>query len=698
MFREMPTSSRKRTGRRPAPVIFPGASSRRLLLAGLLGVALAAAPALGAPADQGADFTEFSLEDLLNIEIVSVSKRPVAASDAAAAVFVITAEDIRRSGATAIPDLLRMVPGIQVGRIDAHKWAVSARGLNARYANKLQVLIDGRSVYSPLFSGVYWDAQGVLLEDIERIEVIRGPGATLWGANAVNGVINIITKSAEQTRGLMMVAGAGTEERGFGHLRYGASLSDQADYRVSLGYSDHDRSVTVTGDDVHDWWDDYHVGARLDWRPGSHDHLTAYGEILRSNLATSYFLPSLEAPYLGVLQDETEVSGQNAHLRWSRTLSPTSSFTAGVYYLNEDRRDPTLHDHRQTLDLDLQHAFAAGSRHRLIWGLGYRRTEDDLRGDFPISLTPSSRQDDLLHAFVQDEITLARDRLRLTVGSKFERNDYTGAEIQPNARLLWRPAERHTIWWAVSRAVRTPSRINSDVHLAMAVVGPGTPGNPGPWPLVMVLEGNPDFRSEVLLAFESGYRVRLADPLSLDLAGYVHDYDDLRGTEAGGLVIVPDGAPPHAYLPLRYTNIAGGRSGGMELAADWRPAADLRCRLAYTWFATDADLAPDEGTSTLQYVSTPAHQVSLRPSVNLGDRLELDLWLRYVDALEDLGVEAYANLDLRVGWRPAGPFELSIVGQNLLHAEVQEFISNDSGSSFQATVQRGFYGKATWWF
>jgi len=578
------------------------------------------------------DLTELSLEELMNIEITSVSKKPEKLADAAAAIFVITQEDIRRSGVTCIPEALRMVPGINVARIDSNKWAITSRGFNGRFAYKLLVLIDGRSVYAPSFSGVYWEVQDTLMEDVDRIEVIRGPGATLWGANAVNGVINIITKSAADTQGGLVTMGAGTEESGFGGVRYGTVMGESTYARFYAKGFKRDEFVHTTGDDAGDDWDMLRGGFRLDSLLYDRDPVTVQGDVYQGNINQTLNLATLSAPYSQIFEDEGEVEGWNLLTRWQHTLSPTSDFTLQVYYDRIDREDAVFDEIRDTFDIDLQHQFAAGERHEIIWGLGYRYTHDDITS----ILDPESRSDELFSVFVQDKITLMEDCLWLTIGSKFEHNDYTGYEVQPNARLFWAPHTDHKLWASVGRAVRTPSRAENGANL-LNDMGLRTftreitlpDGTTIPMeiiaPVAITVKGNRDYESEELLAYELGYRFVPANTLSLDMAVFYNDYDNLRSFEEDEYV-PQDG---YAEQPLRFDNKLKGSTYGLELAAAWQAADWWQWDMAYSYFWIDIDTRSEDQEG--QNNDGPQHQVSLRSAVNLSKDLHLDLWLRYVD-------------------------------------------------------------------
>jgi iron complex outermembrane receptor protein len=530
-----------------------------------------------------ADLTQLSLEDLMDIEITSVAKKAQKLSEAPAAVFVITNDDLRRSGVTSIPEALRMVPGLQVARIDANKWAITPRGFNGRFSNKLLVMMDGRSVYTPLFSGVYWDMKDTLLEDVDRIEVIRGPGAALWGANAVNGVINIITKRSEDTQGGLVVAGAGTEERGFGAVRYGGKLGQDNYCRVYAKYLNRDSGVFPSGEDGADEWDVLRAGFRMDWQGSGPDALTLQGDIYDGGAGVMAVTKSFD-PHAPPTFDEDEgISGANLLGRWKHTVSDTSEIALQVYYDRTERNGIILDQIHDTFDLDLQQQFALGKRQEIVWGLGYRFVSDNIDNTFYGSWDPDSRDDDLYSGFVQDDITLIKDRLRLTLGSKFEHNDYTGSEIQPNGRLMWTLQEGHSIWAAVSRAVRTPSRTEEDGRLNTTVLPPGSllPLFPGYG--VVSLFGDGNYESEELLAYELGYRVLPTDQFSVDIAAFYNDYSNLRTLEPGNPSLEVSPSPTHLVFPFTADNKMDGETYGVEVAADWRASDWWRIHASYTY-------------------------------------------------------------------------------------------------------------------
>lgn len=638
------------------------------------------------------ELSKLDFEELMNIEITSVSKKAQKVSEAAAAIFVITNEDIQRSGVTSIPEALRMVPGLEVARIDASTWAITCRGFNGRFANKLLVLMDGRSIYTPLFSGVFWDVQDTLLEDLDRIEVIRGPGATLWGANAVNGVINIITKQAKDTQGGLVTAGVGTEERGLGSVRYGGKLNDDTYYRVYAKYFDRDSAVDVSGHDGADEWHVLRGGFRMDWEPANSNSLTLQGDIYDGDAGQRLSVTSLTAPYTRTFDEDTEITGAYLLSRWKRTISDNSDIMLQLYYDRTERNTAVMDESRDTFDIEFQHQFSLSERQEFIWGLGYRFTSDDIDNTFSLSFYPDNRDDNLFSAFLQDEIMLIEDRLHLTLGSKFEHNDYTGFEIQPSVRLIWTPYRQHSVWTAVSRAVRTPSRAEEDVRINQKVF----PGSP---PRVVSLFGNHDFDSEELIAYELGYRVQLMDRLSLDIAAFYNDYDDLRTEEPGEPFPETSPSPPHLVIPYTAGNKMKGETYGIELAADWRVLDWWRLQAAYTYLQMQLHL--DGDSRDMRSVSaegeSPHNQVSLRSSMDLTRDLDFDLWLRYVDNLPSQDVGSYITLDARLGWKLYKDIELSVVGQNLLDSHRLEF-EPEILDTYPTEVERSVYGKITWRF
>jgi iron complex outermembrane receptor protein len=633
-----------------------------------------------------------SLENLLGIEVSTVSKKSEPLSDAAAAIHVITREDIRRSGSRSLPELLRLVPGMQVARIDAHTWAVSARGFNGLFANKLLVLIDGRSVYTPLFSGVYWDVQNPPLEDIERIEVIRGPGAAIWGANAVNGVINVITRRAEQTQGVLLRAGSGNIDLARGTVRYGGRFGERGHFRIYGSYADRDNFRNDRGDETNDGWDNVQGGFRMDWSASPRDQLTLQGDVYQSESTQSLYFVSLAQTHPNGLRAGVDAFGGNLLARWRHDMRSGASLTVQSYYDRTERKDAFLDESRDTWDLDVTHRFAPTAHQELVWGLGYRITADRTSPGLSSVMVPAQRNRQLFSLFIQDDVALCDDRLHLIFGSKLEHNDYTGWEMQPSARLRWTLSPRHTLWAAVSRAVRSPSRSEHDMQ---AVSGVSTGGVP-PVTTVRMVMGDEDFRSEKLLACELGYRTQLHPRVALDIALFYNDYRRLRTLTAGEPI--PAG-PDTVILPLEFGNRMKGETYGLEALVNLRLRDDWRLTFGYSWLRvalhTTANVV--EASGELTEGNDPEHRFSVCSYMDLPKGWSFDTSLFYCDSLHDGALPAYWRLDVRLGWRPCRAMEVSLKAENLLDGEHPEF-EETIFHTRPTQVPRSILGEITWRF
>ncbi|HTV41742.1 MAG TPA: TonB-dependent receptor [Candidatus Sulfotelmatobacter sp.] len=623
---------------------------------------------------------DMDISNLVNIKVSIVSPNaPETIPQTPAAVSVVTAQDIARSGAQNYPQALRLVPGMNVAQVDANQWAVSSRGFNDVFANKLLAMQDGRSIYTPLFSGVFWDVQGTLMEDIDHIEVVRGPGATIWGANAMNGVINIITKSAADTQGLLVDGGGGAEERGFAGARYGGAINSNAFYRVYATYENHGPTVLSDGSDANNSWQLARTGFRTDWDPTDQNSFTFQGDGYAGWINQVFDEFDLASPtFTSTNAEVMKVSGANTLGRWTHTFSDTSNFKLQMYYDYTARFAENLFDEqRHTFDLDFKHQFALGTRNNVDWGLGYRITADH-EGDNPnISFYTDSEAINLYSAFVQDELTIVPDCVSLTVGSKFEQNDYTGFDVQPSARLLWTPTEHQTVWASVSRSVRTPSRAEESVILTQPVeVAPGAY-----YPAVIL--GTNTFKNENMIAYETGYRAQPIKNLSFDVAAYWNHYNDLRSE-----VEIPPTAPIPPALPEFYlaNNIHGNAYGG-EISATWRVLDWWRLQPSYSYtksilHANTVDGYTDAYTVGLDEGASPENQFMIRSSMDLPHDITFDTGLRYVDKLEfpqagaasTISVPDYFELDARLAWRINKNWEVAVIGQNLLHDRHTEFL------------------------
>lgn len=628
---------------------------------------------------------EIDIEDLMKVQVTSPARKEQALFDVPAAIFVIFGDDLKRTGVTSLPEALRRVPGMNVARSRSGSWAVGARGFTESSSNKLLVLMDGRSVYSPLQSGVFWDVADTFLEDVDRIEAIRGPGGSLWGSNAVNGVVNIMTKSAEDTQGVVVTGGGGTEERAFGGFRYGFKTDDDIFVRAYAKYFARDDAADGVDpdEDAHDGWHMGRAGFRADWKSAAGDRFTAMGDGYGGQVKERINNPSLTAPAGFVTMNErVQLAGGNVLFRWVRELGPDSNWTLQAYY-DLAQRDATLfEDQLHTLDLDFQHRFRWSAIHDINWGLGYRLYRSDFSGDFVINVDPERRTDDLISAFVQDEIALVDERLRLTVGSKFEHNDYSGFEYQPTARLAWKAGDKDTLWAAVSRAVRTPSIIDADIEVNALVI----PGSP---PTITSIKGDSSFKAEELLAYELGYRMWPVEIFSADLAAFYNRYERLRSIEGPGAPFLRnDPQPQHLVIPFTLANDLDGHCWGAEGAANFQPSSWCLLKASYAYFRMHLSDDASEGRD-------PRHAAWIRARLDFAPEWNLDAMGRYVSRLKAFDIDGYIECDVRIAWKdPARNLEIAIVGQNLLHDSHPEFNAKASRSE----IERGAYLSILWGF
>ena len=652
-----------------------------------LGVILLAQPSAALTT---VDYFELSLEQLLEVKVHSASKKEEPVANAAAAVYVVTNEDIIRSGVTTIPDAMRMVPGIQVARIDTNSWAISIRGFNSGLANKLLVLIDGRTIYNPVFGGVLWEAHNLMLEDVERIEVVRGPGGALWGANAVNGVINIVTKHTNDTLGNLTSAAYGNEEQGTLSSRQGGTFGDNGAYRVYAKVFKQDSSrkpLTASSggkQDTYDEWDGFRTGFRADWA----DQFTLEGDAYRTD--TEQLRPhySLVAPYAPIKQQLIRYEGVNLLGRWIDKHQDGSQLSIQTY-VDWTRRDEPFNfiDDRFTYDLDTQYNFAPLGAHDMIAGAGFRYLADDEQGDENTSFSPQKRKNSLYSAFLQDKITLAPEAWFLILGAKFEHNEFSGFEFQPNARLQWHPNQEQTLWASVSRAVRTPTPIEEDVTSTVVVI-------PN---IRAAIVPNDDFKSEELTAFELGYRHQLTAHLSLDLAAFYNDYQHLATStaEAKNVTLVNNGIdPPHFLIPFQFTNDMTGTSEGFEAAISWTIHPDLKLSANYSYLHISLE-ALDPTQESAEKLS-PEHQAGLKVFWNISNNWTLDTTTTYVDDLPASEVDSYVRLDINLGTQISKALRFNVVGQNLIESAHREF--GDINDINAAEIERSLFAKLTWQF
>lgn len=602
---------------------------------------------------------KLSMEELLNMEVTSVSKHPERLAEVASAIQVITSEDIRYSGATNVPEALRLAANLQVAQVNSSQWAISARGFNNVLANKLLVLIDGRTVYTPMYAGVYWDVQNVLLEDVDRIEVISGPGGTLWGANAVNGVINIITKKTNVTQGTYTEAGAGNQLLGMGSIRHGGKIAKNISYRAyAMGFK---RGSTVLATDeskANDSWTMGQGGFQMNWTPSEKNDVT-----LQSNVYDGRPDPDGNNPVIA--------RGSNVITRWTHTTSEKSDFQLQLYY------DQTWRDFRNgfterltTFDFDGQHRFKLGNRNEIIWGLGARSMDHDVQNLELFGFNPAHKNLHIYNVFVQDEIVVIPERFRLVLGSKFEHNVYTGWQLQPNARLVWSPSSRNMLWTAVSRSVRTPSRLEREFSISLA---PGIP----------LLVGNPDFTNEELLAYELGWRFQPDEKLSFSLSSFYNIYSNIRSAEPG---------PPPFGIPIMIANGVEGNTYGIELSGNYRINDSWRVRGGYTFLEKELKVKPssNDANGGTAESNDPQHQILVQAMTDISRRIELSVVSRYTSALPKPVVAEYVALDLKIAWRITNFLELNVIGQNLLSDYHAEFVPS---SPAPREIPRSIFGK-----
>jgi iron complex outermembrane receptor protein len=628
-----------------------------------IGLALAFAVAVAPPAhgQQQASaeqsFGRLSIEELTRIDVTSVSKRAEPVNEAAAAIQVITQDDLRRAGVVYLAEAFRLADGMFVGRFDGRTWVVQARGLAINGANKMHVLLDGRSIYSPFYSGVFWDVQDYPIADIERIEIIRGPGASLWGANAVNGVINIITRRASaETVGARASVGAGTEDRFIGVVRQGGTIGSRGHYRAYGKFTYRDAQLLNTGESAEDPLRRGQAGFRADWDRTSREQFTLQGDVYIGRL--------------GLLNSaDTPVSGGNLLARWTRTTVSGSQWQVQAYYDRVARTVPDqFGEKRNTFDIEIQHESLLGTRHHLMWGGGYRVSSDSTAVTRALYFDPQRRTTALQGVFVQDEVTL-HPRLRATVGTKLEHNDFTGVEVQPTGRLRFTPHANGTLWGAVSRAVRMPTRFDTDIRF----IGEG----PG-----LLAVGNREFESETVVAYEGGYRTTIGSRLSFDVSVFRNAYDDLRSQELG--------VSPIALISLG--NTIKGHVAGLEAGVTVQAAPGVQLHGSYTRLSRELvrkagsqDISGGEGND-------PKHMATLQVFTTPSAALSANLLLRYISELPNPRTPAYAEADAVLLWTLTPRVDLSLVGQNLLHAHHPEFPV--PGPVFE-TLQRNVYARVT---
>jgi iron complex outermembrane recepter protein len=633
------------------------------------------------------ELRELSLSELGAVVVTSITKEPEELWKTPAAVAVITAEDIRRLGATSLPDVLRSAPGVEVARADSSHWSIGIRGFGEQFSKSLLVLIDGRAIYNPLFAGTYWPAYDVMLEDIERIEIIRGAGGTIWGGNAVTGVINVITKGATATKGALASVTSGTVDDGIAAFRYGGG-GDGLDYRVwargSLrGPQFHEDGVPY--DD--DWWMTQ-SGFRVE-RRGSTGLFTLMGDASTGGHGQRVVIASYAPAGQRVVDDPVDTSGATLQARWAQRAGNTD-VQVNTYYEHTDWRAPHFEEARHTFDVDYVQSGTVLPRQHLAWGGGARWSAGTFTQTVPtLTFDPSAQTHRLVSAFVRDEVELVTNRLYVHAGSQFEHNSYTGLELQPTARLLWRATPRHTAWLGAARAVRTPSRIERDVEAtSFATLVP--------LPIFLRVQGSDAFEAERTVALSAGYRTLLGARLLVDITAYHNSHDGLASYASLAPIIETTPSPTRAIGRLPTINGVDGESGGFEVVPEWRPFRRWEMSGSYAYRHFDLRARPENAdpNAVNRYEgSTPHHQVGVRSRLDLPLAFELDAFYRFVGALRFRRVDSYHSVDVRLGWRPAPRFDLSVTGHNLLEPHHFE-ISGATG--FSVGVARSVSVKLTW--
>jgi iron complex outermembrane receptor protein len=636
---------------------------------------------------------QLTLEQLGNVEVTTVSKEPEQVWKTAAAVYVITNEEIQDSGATTIPDALRLAPGVEVAQIDSHQWSVGIRGFGSNLTRDILVLIDGRTVYTTLLAGTYWEVQNVMLQDVDRIEVIRGPGGTIWGPNAVNGVINIITKKSKDTHGALVNAGGGNADQGFLNARYGGGNGTTFDYRVFVLGFDRGPQFHTDGQDF-DAWRTVQGGFRTDWTKSDRDTFTLQGDIYDEGAGQSVVSTSYTQPYSQTINKTALLSGEDILGRWERVLSEGEDIQLQAYYSGTSREQANFDDYENTFDVDFLDRFRLPARQQISWGGGIRFShEDNPAVASGLTFTPQKRTDNLLTGFFQDEIGLVENRLTLSLGTKLIHTNFTGLQWQPSVRLLWTPTKKQTLWAAFTHAVRTPSDAEENFSLS-GFIGIG----PGGLPFFARFNPNPHFRPEELNGYELGYRRLLARTFYLDIAAFFNHYGDLFSEDVTGAPFLENNPPPtHILLPAQFGNGLVGSTKGVEIAPEWHPVSFWRLLATYSFLQMDLRRGTnslDIGTAPIVAGSSQRHQATLQSELDFAKHFSFDLTNRYVSALPALKVHPYITADARLAWQVSHQFQLSVVGQNLYQPYHFEYGGSDPGPS--VGIRRSVFGQVTW--
>jgi len=643
------------------------------------------------PSDrQAQQLKSLTLEQLGNVEVTTQSKEPTEVWNTPAAVYVLTNEDIRRSGVTSVPDALRLVPGVNVFRVNGSRnWAVGIRGLADQFSKYVLVLIDGRTVYSPLFGGVWWTINNVMLEDIDRIEVIRGPGGTIWGADAVNGVINIITKHSQDTKGTLLSTGAGNVDENTEDLRFGSEHAGWTWRANAFGFV-RSPEYHIQGQPNYDGSRDGQIGFRLDHN-NPQNEFTVQGDAYWGKFGDAQRLSTYDPPTAFISYKSTNVSGGNLRTRWRRRFSNQSDVYLQAFWSHDHRIGSNFGENRDTFDVDFLHRLPATVHQQFTYGVGIRLSPSDVNVTIPTNtFDPLEKTESIYSAFLQEELHIVPDKLSLAIGSKLEHNNYTGFEYQPNARLLFTPTNKFSAWTSISRAVRTPDRLDEDIHVdVLAVNSP---------PIYARVIGNQNLIAERLIAYEGGIRALIHPRIYFSASGFYNAYRNI--VAQGGLTLTPTPTPPFSpgtiLYTLQFTNGIHGSTDGAEIAPDFQAASFWRIRPGLAYLNIDLNDEPGfTDTATLNNLrgSSPKYQAFIQSEINLPHHFEFDQSFRYVDSLPAQSVRAYTTADARIGWNPTRTLSLSLTGQNLFQPHHAEFGIDPSPAVF---IKRGVYAKVVW--
>ena len=630
---------------------------------------------------------QMDIEDLMKVEVTTSGRKAQQNFSVPAAITVITQEDIRRSGANSIPEALRGVPGVDVARINANQWAVSIRGFNGRFADKLLVMINGRSIYSNYFSGVFWEEQDVLLPDVERIEVIRGPGGTLWGANAVNGIINIITKSSSDTKGDLVQVSAGNEQSGTYGFRHGGGIGKKGSFRIWGSFTGIGASVTPAGDSAHDGWSSLRGGFRSDWKSGEEESFTLEGNLFHNRVEEMLPIISLTPPELKISDKTSPMKGYDLQGRWTKHFANQAEISIQAFVDSNSMTNFLADLKSNTFDLDVQHRFAVQGQHFVMLGVGYRHIHNRLDANADYYSIPPSADYNLFNSFIQDEILLKKN-VKLTVGSKFEHNSFTGFEWQPSVRIACTPDQKHTLWAAFTRSLRTVAQADTNSHANFGV-GLAPDGTT----LLYTSNGNPNLQAQVVQSYELGYRMETSSQLMADFTAFYNHYRKVRAIN-DGIPFFDPSPVPHVVVPLYFSNSFGADTFGLESTLHWKPTSKWSTNLSWTLLSDVRD--GERAGIHVETLNYPHNQISLKSHLDLPNHFELDTSLYWTSRINDLAVPSNTRLDCRLGWRPSSSFELSLVGQNLLTNHTQEFGFFDLTNN--SIIQRSVSGIATWHF